>query len=171
MQPNIIDLSIRTALLRSTLGLAALLLALACALPGRADAHRRGVPYHEIGAVVCGNGFVRAYPPRVMRSVQYLPSYRKVEIVHWSPDLWKYVGGRWRLVDGSRPWYRAFTSSIGYYQAPYSGAWVNPKTNWGQVLFVPYYKLTPGWYAIKNYMHWDYNGRRHSQFSRYCRVS
>jgi hypothetical protein len=162
----------RSALLKGALGLAAALLALSGLLPQVADAHRRPrTPYHQLGAVVCGQGFVRAYPPRIMRSVQYLPSYRKVEIVRWSPDLWKFIAGRWRLVDGTRPWYRAFTSSIGYYQAPYSGAWLNPATNWGQVLFVPYYNLTPGWYAIKNYMRWDYGGLRHSEFSRYCRVA
>jgi hypothetical protein len=155
---------------RSLLAVAAVLVALACLPPSNAFAHRSGVPYHQVGMVVCGQGSVKAYPPRIMRSWQYLPDFRNPEIVHWSPDLYKYVGGKWRLADGSRPWYRAFTTSIGYYQAPFGGAWINPKTNQGQVIFVPYYYLSPGFYAIKNYMHWDYSNRTHSQFSGYCRV-
>jgi hypothetical protein len=118
--------------------------------------------------VICGQGVVRAYPPRVMRSWQHLPDYRRVEIVKWSPDLWLYTRTGWRVVDRSRPWFRAFTTSIGYYQAPYVGAWVNEQTNSG-LLFVPYY-VRPGYYAIKNYMRWPYARLAHWQFSRYCRV-
>jgi hypothetical protein len=155
---------------RCLIGVAAALLAVVCLAPSNALAHGSRFPYHRIGMVVCGQGSVKAYPPRIMRSWQYLPDFRNPEIVHWSPDLYKYVEGKWRLVDSSRPWYRAFTTSIGYYQAPFGGAWIDPKTNKGQVLFVPYYYLSPGFYAIKNYMHWDYSNRTHSQFSGYCRV-
>ena len=159
------------SLVRSLLALAAVVFVAAGLAPGKAFADGSGFPYHEVGMVICGQGSVKAYPPRIMRSWQSLPDYRNPEIVQWSPDLYKYVGGSWQLVDGTRPWYRAFTTSIGYYQSQFSGAWTNPKTNYGQVLFVPYYSLSPGYYSIKNYMHWDFANRTHAQFSAYCRVT
>jgi hypothetical protein len=159
------------SLTRWALGFAAVLVVVAGLAPRAAQAHGTQVPYHEIGMALCGPGTMKAYPPRIMRSWQNLQDFRNPEIVRWSPDLYKYVGGSWRLVDGTRPWYRAFTTSRGYYQAPYGGAWINPATNYGQVLFVPYFNLSPGWYAIKNYLRWDYPNLAHSQFSAYCRVT
>lgn len=149
-----------------------ILAAVASALaPGAAKAHGTAVPYHETGPIGCGAGAVNAYPPRVMRSWQYLPDYRKVERVHWSPDLYKYTTAGWQLVDASKPWFRAFTTSIGYYQAPFAGVWTNTQTNSGQVVFVPYRYLSPGYYAVKNHMYWDYPGLNHAQFGHYCYVS
>ena len=149
----------------------ALLVAAAAACIATASASAHGsVPYHELGQVSCSQGLVRVNPPRIMRSWHHRPDFRNPELVHWSPDLYVYTAAGWRLVDGSRPWYRAFTtSSIGFYQQPYVGAWQDTRTNNG-VMFVPYSGLGSGHYRIKNFLHWSSTGVKHVEWSGYCYV-
>jgi hypothetical protein len=150
--------------------LVSLLLALATvgvANPAAASAHGTAVPAHELGAVSCVNGGrLEIRPPRVMRPYQHT-SFRNPERVAWSPDLYKWNGARWVLVDGTRPWYYAWTSSYGYYQGQFQAAW---SSNAGaQLMFVPFTNLTAGHYAVKNYLWWGKTGAKHVEWSRTCR--
>jgi hypothetical protein len=147
--------------------LAATLLAVALASPGTARAHGTGLPYHEIGAVSCFKGQVNAYPPRVMRSV-YDVNFLNAETVHWTPELHAWNGSAWVRV-ATRAWYRAFTSSYGYYQNPY-GTWQHAQTNVG-IGYVPFGGLAPGYYAIKNFLYWNRTAQWHEEWSSYCYVS
>ena len=113
---------------------------------------------YELGSMQCLNGgLLRIYPPRSMTPV-YDVSFRNPEIVRWSADLQKRYRTRrgryrFRTVDNSRPFHEAFTSSYGYYQAPYQGAWRNMRTNAG-TLFEPFGGLTRGIYRIKHWLYW-----------------
>jgi hypothetical protein len=149
------------------LALVLALLAVACFAPGTAGAHGSGLPAHEIGAVNCYQGQLRAYTPRTMLS-WYDVNLRNAETIHWTPELYTWNGAAWVRV-ATRPWYRAFTSSYGYYQNPY-GTWQDTNTNVG-TMFVPFFNLARGYYAIKNFMYWNSTGHMHVEWSGYCYVS
>jgi hypothetical protein len=148
----------------------ALALAIAAFAASPAAADGTGFPGHQIGAVECGPGYVKTLHPRSM--VPTSPTdFRNPEEVQWSPDLWRWNGASWVLHDGSRPWYRAYTSSTGYFQTSYTAsAWQAIPTN-APLLHVAYSYLPPGYYAIRNYLWWGWLGRTHSEFSAYCWVS
>jgi hypothetical protein len=141
-----------TRIARKLLVLATAILALG-ALAGPAAA---GVPGYEIGAVGCEQGLVRAYVPRAMLS-SYSTDFRNPEQVYWTPELNRYnpYTRAWEPV-AVRPWHRAFASSYGIYQAPIVGGWTNTANNASGTMFVPFYGLASGYYAIKNYLHWSW---------------
>lgn len=141
-------------------------LLLAAVAPLTAAAHGSTFPPHALGSMDCGPGYVKTWPPRQMLS-SFQTNFRNPEMVQWSPDLYRWNGSSWQLFDGTRPWYRAFTSSYGYYSAPFSGAWQAVTTN-ASMMFVPYYNLPRGYYAIKNFMRWDRVSGTHAEFSPYC---
>jgi hypothetical protein len=150
---------------RSLAALALAVLAVALtASPAAADG--TAVPYHEIGAVECGQGFVRARPPRIMRPT-YATDFRNAEEVYWAPELYRFnfATNTWDYVTWPGRWYRAYTSSYGYYQDPLLGGWTDMRTNASNVMFFPFYGLAPGYYAVKNYMHWSRLGATHEMWS------
>jgi len=148
----------------------ALALAIAAFAASPAAADGTGFPAHQIGSVECSQSTVKVWTPRQMVST-YHTNFLNPEQVQWSPDLWRWNGSTWVLYDGSRPWYRAFTSSYGYFQTAYvASAWQAVPTN-APVAFVPFYNLPAGYYAIKNYMKWDWTYGTHAEFSGYCFVS
>lgn len=150
-----------------TLSLAlALVVAVIAASPAAADGS--GWPSHQIGSADCGRNSVTTRAPRVMLS-SYPTNYVNPETVEWSPDLWYWNGLRWALYDGSKPWYRAFTSSYGFFQTAYTAAWNEVRTN-APLGFVTYNQLPSGYYAIKNYMRWASIATTHAEFAMYCKV-
>ena len=148
----------------------ALAAAVTCAalLPGAA--HATTSPGFKLGAVRClDGGVMQAYPPSVMRPVGANVDFRNPEIVKWSPDLQVVRNGSWVNYDTSRPFYSAFTSSYGYYQAPYTGAWTTP-TNAG-MMFVPFKGLPAGTYRIRNFLYWDKLGTTFRSTGASCRFA
>ena len=145
-----------------------LTLLIAALAPAPAAADGVGLPAHAIGYVECGQSYVTTRHPQQMLSWS-ATDFRNPEMIHWSPDLYRWNGTSWQLYDGTRPWYRAFTSSYGFYQNPY-GTWQSEVTNAG-ITFVPFYNLPSGYYAIKNFMKWDSVNYTHAEFSSYCWVS
>lgn len=144
-----------------------LVIAIAAVAPSTAAADGSAYPAHQLGSTECGTGYVKVWTPRQMLS-SFPTNFRNPEMVTWSPDLHRWNGSSWQLFDGTRPWYRAFTSSYGYYQNPL-GTWQNVNTNMG-TMFVPYFNLPRGYYAIKNFMRWGNVAGTHAQFSPYCYV-
>jgi hypothetical protein len=145
-----------------------LLVAAVAASPAAADGV--GLPAHAIGKTECGQGYVKTWHPRQMLS-SFATTFRNPELVRWSPDLHRWNGTSWQLYDGSRPWYRAFTSSHGYFQSQFTAtAWQSEATN-APISFVPFYNLPRGYYAIKNYMRWDRLSGTHAEWSAYCSVN
>jgi hypothetical protein len=132
---------------------AALALMLAAASTvGRASS--ASLPYYELGTIEClSGGQMRAYPPRIMRSV-YDVNFRNPEIVKWSPDLQVWRGSRrWVNYDTSRPFYRALTTSNGFWQDPITGGWQAP--NGLQIRWVAFFNLPAGTYRIKHWLYWQ----------------
>jgi hypothetical protein len=133
-----------------------------------ARAHGSNLPAHEVGAVQCrAGGQMAVYPPRLMRS-WYSVNFRNAEKVQWSPTIYRWQGQSrgWRVYDDSPPWYYAFTSSYGYYQAPYGTAWQQP--NGRGFIFHNQSGLPRGIYAVRNYMYWDRTRTNHSAWGGMC---
>jgi len=164
---NIIGHKIGMSLVAALAGVAILAGTMAFGSTGTAEAHSTaGVPYHVAGSTTCSASTFRAYTPSRMRS-----STGAVEIVNWSPDLYKYTSAGWQLVDGTRPWYWAAANSNGLiYQQLLYGTWFN-SVNGFSTLSVPFFGLTPGYYAVKHYFRWSASSISHSEWSSYCFVS
>ena len=151
-------------------GGAALCLALlgVLALPLSAAGHGSDVPYHVIGARNCVDGRIEISPP-VRMDPDAPTNFTNPEEVQWSPDLlkWKPRRHRWKVV-WQGDWYRAFTSSYGFFQTTYTLAWQSTTTN-GYIYFVPVDIYRAGYYRVKNYMWWSWADGIHAQKGPQCR--
>jgi hypothetical protein len=137
--------------------------------PAGAAGHGARVPYHEVGLTHCLNGgLLRAFPPRVMRPTsRFIITARNPELVRWSPNLYRWKGGSWRLYDSSKPWYFATTMSYGYVQIGFDFAW--KASNYAGIVSSQFTGLRPGRYRVRNYMYWARTGANHAQWSPvYC---
>jgi hypothetical protein len=66
------------------------------------------------------------------------------------------------------PYYRAFTSSYGYFQAPLHQAWTTPTGN--DIVFSLFGGLAPGYYAVWHVLVWRSTGSEHTMWSPSCQV-
>ena len=104
---------------------------------------------------------MRVYPPRFIAPV-YARDGRNPELVKWSPDIQKYIGGRWRTVRVGA-WWAAAISSYGYVQRPGMGAWSNGMQN------ASFYGLSRGSYRAVQYVWWQQLGSTHRYHNGTCR--
>jgi hypothetical protein len=109
----------------------------------------------------CGNWGagrqVNAYPPQ-MTSVS-----GALEMVYWSPDLYRWNGTTWAPYDTSKPWYYAAATSNGVVtQQLRFGAWFQPNDT--PLNFAIFRPLHSGYYAVVDYYRWS-NGASTSAWS------
>jgi hypothetical protein len=72
--------------------------------------------------------------------------------------------------DQARPWYYAFSSSYGLYQAPLEGGTWHAQSG-NAFRFLPYNGLRPGYYGVMNYMYWSWGRTSATQWSGWCQVT
>lgn len=163
--------AIRTTTLARALAALVAAVALAAVVAAPASAHGDGLPAHAVGQFDCGQGLVHAYPPRQMLS-SFETNFRNPEMVFWTPVLYRYNESTrgWDEVTWAGRWYRAFTSSYGFYNAQVVGGWTDTVTNNSGVRFVPFANLTRGYYAVGNWMYWSVLKQYHFEPSSYCYV-
>ena len=130
------------------------------------------LPHYELGRIECLNGGqLRAYPPRVMRSV-YNVNYVNPELVKWQPVLQAATGnGDWTNSDTTKPVYQAFATSDGVYEDAYgNGGWLGPDSL--KLGFVTFPNLRVGTYRIRNYLYWQKLGKWYfADSTQTCRFS
>jgi hypothetical protein len=144
---------------RSARALAPLLLAGALLLAGLPPAALATTfPSHRLGAVTCADGGVMKVSPPARMAPTAPTDFRNAEEVLWRPTLQRLSGGVWRHV-ASGPRFRAFTSSYGFFQTQFYGAWQNATTN-TSLLFHPFGNLGPGTYRVKHYLWWSWHPSR-----------
>ena len=94
---------------------------------------------------------VMAFPPQMTSTTGQL------QMVYWSPDLYRWNGSRWALYDGSRPWYYGVANRNGVqYNSFMYGSWFTPQNN--SLQFVPFAGLPRGYYKIADYYRWGSTG-------------
>jgi len=144
-------------------------LAAAVVVASDARAHGAGLPYHQQGAVTCGQGFLNVRTP-VLRS-WYQRTYANTELVHWTPQLFRWDGRRWQFVAQGHS-FRAHASSYGLWSpnGGYGGAWTDTNTL-ANAFGAPFRPLRPGYYSVRNVFYWNAVGHRHDEWSGYCYVS
>lgn len=164
-----VDRDGRRAVLRTALVGALILFALTVLRAGPAAADGTGWPSHSLGQVSCSAGQVAAYPPAQMSPVTPT-NFTRPEEVGWSPNLYVYnsATAQWTLYDSSKPYYRAFTSSYGYFQAQLHQPWTTPTAN--DIVFSLFSGLAPGYYAVWHVLVWRSTGAEHTMWSPYCQV-
>jgi hypothetical protein len=133
-------------------------------------AHGAGIPYHQQGSVTCGQGFVNARTPGRFLS-WYQRTYANTELVHWSPELYRWNGERWQFVAQGH-WFRAHASSYGLWSpnGGYGGAWTDTATL-ANAFGAPFRNLRPGYYRTRQLFHWNAVRHTHAEWSGYCLVS
>jgi hypothetical protein len=91
---------------------------------------------------------VTANPPQMTSTTG-----SQLQMVYWSPDLYRWTNGAWQLYDGSRPWYWAMAQGNGtVYQSMLYSTWF---TGGGVAMqFVPYSNLPSGYYKVADYYRW-----------------
>jgi hypothetical protein len=126
-----------------------LFLVLALASLGIANGEAKAANISRLTTFECGAASVRVYFPLLYTSGGY-------ETVYYSPDLWKYTSSGWQPYDTSKPWYSAAVGPNGI--MPINGVnWLAYPSQVG-TLNVPFWNLSPGWYAVKGYF---YGGTSH----------
>jgi hypothetical protein len=157
----------RSSATRALCGAAVFSILVVLCLGTDAAAQPQASPYFELGQLAClDGGVLRSYPPRIMRSTRPT-NFRDPEEVRWKPYLYRYnpASGKWRLIQ-TRSWYRAYTSSNGFFQDAFGGnGWTSIAAYQGQVLFVPFTGLGPGRYKIKNFLYWGWQDRTYYSWS------
>jgi hypothetical protein len=135
----------------------------------KAEAHGTDYPYHQSRYASCSDYYnkISANFPSDIRSW-----YSDWETVYRSPDLYKWNGYQWKLVDSSWPWYHNVGSPEGlrYY-------WQTPKNY--QVVTPPGWNyLAPGYYRIKQFYAWEsYPSYQHPEWQTFssgslnCRIT
>ena len=94
---------------------------------------------------------VTAFPPRMTSSTGGL------QMVYFSPDLYRWSNGQWALYDGTRPWYYGVANSYGVqYNSFLRGTWLTPQNN--ALNFVPFAGLPSGYYRVADFYRWGSTG-------------
>lgn len=95
---------------------------------------------------------VMAYPPGMTSSTGAL------QMVYWSPDLYRWDGVEWRRYDGSKPWYFAVANSNGVqYNTSLRATWVVPNSH-NALRFAEFSNLPRGHYMVMDHYRWGATG-------------
>lgn len=129
-------------------------------------------PAHNVRGIECrvldadagpfkGQRQVRAYPPGVMKS-WYDVDYRRAELVHWKPVLYRFDerARQWVSYDARAGWIPAATSSYGFFDK----GWYSKSTG-GQLKFFPFSPTHPGTYTVLNRLQWTATNIVHEEWA------